>query len=77
MKRVQYLRYGGPEVWQLGEVGTPEPGRGEIRVRVRAAGANPMDWKIRQGFNPMMTGRRFPKGVGHDFAGVIEAVGPA
>ncbi len=75
MKRVQYSRYGGPEVWRLEDVALPEPVGDQIRIRVMAAGANPMDWKIRSGFNPMMTGRRFPKGVGHDFAGVVDAVG--
>jgi NADPH:quinone reductase-like Zn-dependent oxidoreductase len=51
-------------------------GRGQIRVRIRAAAANPMDWKIRKGEMKMMTGRKFPRGLGHDFAGVVEAVGP-
>lgn len=44
-------------------------------MRVRAAAANAMDWKIRNGEMRAMTGRRFPRGVGHDFAGVIERVG--
>ena len=35
-----------------------------------------MDWKIRNGEMKMMTGRKFPRGLGHDFAGVVEAVGP-
>jgi NADPH:quinone reductase-like Zn-dependent oxidoreductase len=35
-----------------------------------------MDWKIRKGEMKMMTGRKFPRGLGHDFAGVVEAVGP-
>jgi NADPH:quinone reductase-like Zn-dependent oxidoreductase len=47
MKRVQYRRYGGPEQLRLDEVTPPTPGRGEIRVRVRAASVNPMDGKIR------------------------------
>lgn len=51
------------------------PGRGQIRVRIKAAAANPMDWKIRNGELKMMTGRKFPRGLGHDFAGVVEAVG--
>lgn len=76
MKRVQYHRYGGPEELRVEEVALPEPGDGQIRVRVRAAAANPMDWKIRKGEMKMMTGRRFPRGLGHDFAGVVEAVGP-
>ena len=49
IKRVQYHRYGGPEVLRVEEFALPEPGRGQIRVRVRAAAASPMDWKIRNG----------------------------
>ena len=76
MKRVQYHRYGGPEVLRVEEFALAAPGRGQIRVRIRAAAANPMDWKIRNGELKMMTGRKFPRGLGHDFAGVVEAVGP-
>jgi NADPH:quinone reductase-like Zn-dependent oxidoreductase len=76
MKRVQYLHYGGPEELRLDEVKQPEPGRCQIRVQVRAAAANPMDWKIRRGEMKMLSGSRFPRGLGHDFAGVVEAVGP-
>ena len=76
MKRIQYHRYGGPEVLRIEEVALPEPRRGQILVRVKAAAANPMDWKIRNGELKMMTGRKFPRGLGHDFAGVVEAVGP-
>jgi len=76
MKRVQYLRYGGPDELRLDEVKQPEPGRGQIRVQVRAAAANPMDWKIRGGEMKWLSGFRFPRGLGHDFAGVVDAVGP-
>ena len=76
MQRVQYHRYGGPEELRLEDVALPQPGRGQVRVRIRAAAANPMDWKIRKGELKMMTGRAFPRGLGHDFAGVVEAVGP-
>jgi NADPH:quinone reductase-like Zn-dependent oxidoreductase len=76
MKRVRYHRYGGPEVLRLEEFALAAPGHGQIRVRIRAAAANPMDWKIRNGELKMMTGRKFPRGLGHDFAGVVEAVGP-
>ena len=76
MKRVQYLRYGAPEELRLDEVTPPDAGRGQIRVQVRAAAANPMDWKIRRGEMKALTGFRFPRGLGHDFAGVVEAVGP-
>ena len=76
MKRVQYLKYGGPEELRLDEVKPPEPGQGQIRVLVMAASANPMDWKIRRGEMKFLSGSRFPRGLGHDFAGVVEAVGP-
>ncbi|MFJ1995904.1 NADP-dependent oxidoreductase [Streptomyces asiaticus] len=73
-KRIQYHQYGGPEVLRLEDFEPAPPGPGEVLVRVRAA-ANPMDWKIRSGAMKMLTGRRFPRGLGHDFAGVVEAVG--
>jgi NADPH:quinone reductase-like Zn-dependent oxidoreductase len=75
VKRVQYDRYGGPDVLTLRDADTPTPGRGQVLVRVRAAAANAMDWKIRRGEMRAMTGRKFPRGVGHDFAGIIEQVG--
>ena len=75
MQRIQYDRYGGPELMRLAEFELPPPGRGEVLVRVRAASANPMDWKIRNGDTRLMTGRRFPRGMGHDFAGIVEAIG--
>ncbi|WP_228003239.1 NADP-dependent oxidoreductase [Nocardia australiensis] len=75
MKSIQYHRYGGPEVMQLEDIDPPRPGAGEVLIRVHAAAANPMDWKIRSGQMKVVTGRSFPRGVGHDFAGVVEAVG--
>src|SRR5208337_1923575 len=72
----QYLRYGAPEELRLDEVKQLDPERGQIRVQVRAASANPMDWKIRRGEMKALSGFRFPRGLGHDFAGVVEAVGP-
>lgn len=76
IKRIQYHRYGGPEELRMEEVTLPEPGTGQIRIRVRAAAANPVDWKIRKGEMKMITGRQFPRGLGHDFAGVVDVVGP-
>jgi NADPH:quinone reductase-like Zn-dependent oxidoreductase len=76
VKRVQYHRYGGPEVLRLEDYEPPRPGPGEIQVRVKAAAANPMDWKIRSGEMKVLTGRKFPRGLGHDLAGVVTAVGP-
>ncbi len=55
----------------------PEPvaGNGQIVARVVAASINPIDWRVRGGAMKMMTGKTFPKGMGFDFAGVVEAVG--
>jgi NADPH:quinone reductase-like Zn-dependent oxidoreductase len=75
-KRIQYRQYGGPEVLRLEDFEPARPGKGQVLVRVRAAAANPMDWKIRNGDLKIMTGRNFPRGLGHDFSGVIEAIGP-
>lgn len=76
MKRIQYNRYGGPDELRLDDVEAAAPERGQIRVRMIAASVNPMDWVIRSGKVKSMTGRQFPRGLGHDFAGVVEAVGP-
>ena len=76
MKRIQYLKYSEPEELFLADVDRPEPGPGQIRVEVRAASVNPMDWKIRRGEMKMMSGSQFPRGLGHDFSGVVDAVGP-
>jgi NADPH:quinone reductase-like Zn-dependent oxidoreductase len=76
MWRIQYHRYGGPEEMRLEQVDVPEPGRGQVRVKVRAASANPADWKVRAGNLRLVSGSRFPRGMGHDFAGVVDAVGP-
>ncbi|WP_454677185.1 NADP-dependent oxidoreductase [Achromobacter marplatensis] len=77
MKRIQYHRYGGPSTMQLEEFELGEPRTGQVVVRTKAASANPIDWKIRNGMVKLMSGLRFPRGMGSDFSGVVEAVGPA
>ncbi|MFF0462657.1 NADP-dependent oxidoreductase [Streptomyces mexicanus] len=65
---------GGPEVLRLVETARPEPGRGEILVRVHAAGVNPADWKTRaRGVFP--DGGPLPFVLGWDVSGVVAAVG--
>lgn len=76
MQRIQYHRYGGPEGMRLERCTPPLPGRGEIRIRVKAASVNPLDWQLRQGFMKLVMGNRFPRGMGMDLAGVVDAVGP-
>ncbi|MFJ3670842.1 NADP-dependent oxidoreductase [Streptomyces sp. NPDC090106] len=72
-----FTRYGGPETEALAELDKPVPGPGEILAAVRAAGVNPVDWKIRSGYRrPGDTGERaFPAVLGSEVAGVVEAVG--
>jgi NADPH2:quinone reductase len=74
MRAVVYREAGGPEVLQLVERGTPEPGDGEVRVRIHVSGVNPTDWKSRQGGRGPLA---FPELVpNQDGAGVVDAVGP-
>ena len=75
MQKIEYDKYGGPELMHLDEVEPPVAGKGQVLVRVQAAAANPMDWRFRNGDSRLMTGRRFPRGVGNDFAGTVVAVG--
>lgn len=76
MRRVQYSSIGGPEVLEVVEAENPHPGAGEVRVRVRAAGLNPLDVKLFTGA-PTASGRQpeLPSGNGHDFAGDIDELG--
>jgi NADPH:quinone reductase-like Zn-dependent oxidoreductase len=75
MKRLEYDKYGGPEVVCLTSFTLPPPGADEVVVRVAAASINPVDWKIRSGQLKIMTGSKFPRAMGSDFAGTVEAVG--
>ncbi|MEV5145335.1 NADP-dependent oxidoreductase [Streptomyces sp. NPDC052727] len=74
MRAVSQEAAGPPEVLQIVEVPRPEPGPGEILVRVRAAGVNPADWKIRAR-GVFADGSPLPFRLGSDVAGVVEAVG--
>ena len=74
MRAVVYTEPGGPEVLRLVDRPVPEPGAGEVRVRVAVSGVNPTDWKSRQGGRGPMA---FPEIVpNQDGAGTIDAVGP-
>src|SRR3954469_11242333 len=74
MRNVVYSETGGPEVLRLGDEPVPEPGPGELRVRVRRSGVNPTDWKSRAGRGPGAPVDP-PQIPGQDGAGVVEAVG--
>src|SRR5213592_4548889 len=73
---VVYEKFGGPEVLEVREVPEPNAGPGEVRVRVAAAGLNPMDWGIAaRPEAAAMFGITLPAGFGSDLAGVIDQVG--
>ena len=69
-------RYGHPGVMELREVSRPAAGPGEVLVRVRAAGLNPIDHKTRDGGLRVITRLRLPLVVGSELAGEVAAVGP-
>ncbi|QQC94214.1 NADP-dependent oxidoreductase [Streptomyces alfalfae] len=75
MKRVGFGEYGGPDVLRLEEVEAPHAGPGRIRIAVRAAGVNPVDWRIREGQMLKAHPIELPAGVGLDAAGVVDEVG--
>ena len=73
MKAIRVHEFGGPEVLQFEDVPEPRPGAGQVRVRVRAAGVNPVDTYIRGGAHAVKP--QLPYTPGLDAAGEVEAVG--
>ncbi len=74
-KAVRYDQYGGIDVLRVVEVSRPVPGRGQALVRVKAAGINPGEAKIRSGALAARWPSTFPSGQGSDLAGVVAEVG--
>jgi NADPH:quinone reductase-like Zn-dependent oxidoreductase len=75
MKAVRFDAYGGIDVLQVIEVPTPVPGPGQLLIKVRAAGINPGEAKIRSGALHERWPATFPSGQGSDLAGTVEALG--
>ena len=76
MKAVRIHDYGGPEVLRYEDAPRPTPGPGEVLIQVRAAGVNPVDWKIREGYLKQRVKHSLPLILGWDLSGVVEATGP-
>lgn len=76
MRAVRYHEYGGVETLVVEEVPDPHPGPGEIRIRVAAAGVNPVDWKVRSGAVREVIPVDLPAIPGRDAAGVVDETGP-
>lgn len=76
MKSAQISRYGSSKVIEINQK-TPEPtvSEGKVLVSIKAAGVNPVDWKIREGAFQQMIHLQFPSTLGMDFSGVIRQVG--
>ncbi|MFJ4338424.1 NADP-dependent oxidoreductase [Streptomyces sp. NPDC088915] len=75
MKKVSFAEFGGPDVLRLIDAEKPHPGPGQIRIAVRAAGVNPVDWRIREGQVLGAHPTELPAGVGIDAAGIVDEVG--
>lgn len=75
MKRIQYHHYGGPAEMRLEGYRLPALAEDEILVGLKAASINPIDWKIRQGTMKLVSGWKFPRGMGQEFSGVVRGVG--
>jgi NADPH:quinone reductase-like Zn-dependent oxidoreductase len=76
MRAIVYDRYGPPEVLQVRELPSPVPREGEVLLRVRAAALNPKDSLVRKGKFSAISGKKFPRLLGYDVAGVVAALGP-
>lgn len=76
MRAVRFDSYGGVDVLEVRDVEDPQPGEGQLLVRVKAAGINPGEAKIREGELHSRFPATFPSGQGSDLAGVVAAVGP-
>lgn len=75
MKKVSFAEFGGPDVLQLVDAEEPHAGPGQVRIAVRAAGVNPVDWRIREGQILGAHPIELPSGVGLDASGVVDEVG--
>jgi len=75
MKAMTYSTYGGTDVLEVTELPTPKVSPGSVLIRVKAAGVNPVDWKIMAGGLDALMDVNFPVVPGWDVAGVVEAVG--
>lgn len=75
MKAIVYQKFGNTAVLQATEQAIPAIKADQVLVKVKAFSINPMDWKIRKGEMTLMSGSKFPKHTGTDFAGIVEEIG--
>jgi NADPH:quinone reductase-like Zn-dependent oxidoreductase len=75
MKAYYSTAYGGPEVSQYGDLPDPSTGIGQLLVEVKAVSLNAVDFKVKKGVARLMSGSKFPRIFGSDFAGVVKEAG--
>jgi len=75
MRAVRIHNYGGPEQIKLENIAIPKPAAGEVLIKVHAAGVNPIDWKVREGYLAEVIPHTLPLTLGWDFSGEVAAVG--
>lgn len=75
MRAVRFHEYGPPAVLVVDAVDRPEPKAGEVLIKIRAAGVNPIDWKLRAGYMKQFMPLTLPYTPGLDAAGTVEALG--
>lgn len=75
MKKVTYDHYGSVAVLEMIDAPMPEPAGTQLLIEIKAVAMNPLDWKIMEGKMKLMSGSKFPKGIGIDFSGVVRQVG--
>lgn len=76
MKAYYSKAYGNSEASAYGDLPDPVAGPGQVLVEVKAVSINPVDWKIRRGDARVVSGFRFPRIFGADFAGIVSETGP-
>ncbi|MDR0359314.1 MAG: NADP-dependent oxidoreductase [bacterium] len=75
MQALTVSTFGGPEVLEVVDIAVPEPGPGQVRIRVQAAAVHPVDLGIRAGFFAEFVPRRSHYVLGWDLAGTVDAAG--
>ncbi len=75
MKAARIHAYGHSDRVEIEDIAQPTPSSDEVLIRIRAAGINPIDWKIREGFMAKVAPRSLPFTLGQDFCGEVLAIG--
>ena len=75
MKKIVYKQYGDFSQLQMEDVEDATPSHKQVTVKVKAVAINPLDWKLLEGQLKFVTGKKFPRGMGFEFSGIVEKIG--